>query len=134
MPTGLPRISTLGDLITLLCRSLRRAVADSPGLILVRAYKRVSSTLQGDLSRAGWSTREIEEYLRIGHATAVEDVNSNISDHLTEDLLREASYLAFGGAFSNWRMMLFEVPATVAGTCCSGRSAPSRLQRGGKAF
>lgn len=42
------------------------------------------------LSRAGWSTREIERYLGVGHATVVEDVKADISDHLTEDLLREA--------------------------------------------
>jgi hypothetical protein len=43
------------------------------------------------LSRAGWSSRDIAEALNIGQATVIEDVNGNISDHLTEDLLREAS-------------------------------------------
>lgn len=42
------------------------------------------------LSRLGWSTREIAEYLSYGQSTVIEDVNGNISDHLTEDLLREA--------------------------------------------
>jgi len=42
------------------------------------------------LSRAGWSSRDIAEELNIGQATVIEDVNGNISDRLTEDLLREA--------------------------------------------
>ncbi|MBX6749995.1 MAG: DUF4326 domain-containing protein [Micromonosporaceae bacterium] len=43
------------------------------------------------LARAGWSMQQIANHLGVGKATAVEDVNSDISDRLSEDLLREAA-------------------------------------------
>jgi transcriptional regulator with XRE-family HTH domain len=42
------------------------------------------------LTRAGWSTRQIAEYLGIGKSQVSGDVNGDITGQLTEDLLREA--------------------------------------------
>ncbi len=52
-----------------------------------RIVRKVKALL---LSRAGYSMQAIADLLGVGKATAVEDVNNDISDHLTEDLLREA--------------------------------------------
>jgi transcriptional regulator with XRE-family HTH domain/uncharacterized ParB-like nuclease family protein len=52
-----------------------------------RIVRKVKALL---LTRAGWSARAVAEYLGVGTATAFEDVKSDISEHITEDLLREA--------------------------------------------
>jgi len=43
------------------------------------------------LSRAGWTQEDIGEFLSVPRRTVGDDVTSNISANLTEDLLREAS-------------------------------------------
>lgn len=43
------------------------------------------------LTRAGWSQRQIADYLDVAQKTVSNDVNADILTHVTEDLLREAS-------------------------------------------
>ncbi len=42
------------------------------------------------LSRVGWTQQEIADFLDVSQPTIISDVNFNISDNLSEDLLRDA--------------------------------------------
>jgi hypothetical protein len=53
-----------------------------------RAVRKVRALI---LSRAGWSMVQIAELVGAAKSVVVGDVNSDISDHLTEELLREAA-------------------------------------------
>lgn len=52
-----------------------------------RAVRKVKAIL---LTGAGWSNYQTGDFLGVDESTVREDVKSNISPHLTEDLLREA--------------------------------------------
>ena len=43
------------------------------------------------LSRAGWSARQVADFLNVDHSTVVRDVKDDILHHLDEALLREAA-------------------------------------------
>jgi hypothetical protein len=43
------------------------------------------------LSRAGWSTRQIADFLGVSTGSAFSDVNGDIAEHLDEGVLREAA-------------------------------------------
>jgi len=43
------------------------------------------------LTRAGWSARQVADFLGVNHSTVVRDVNDDILHHLTEELLREGA-------------------------------------------
>lgn len=72
------------------CGVTRQTVSKWVGDIVEqrRNVRRVKAVL---LHRAGWSHRQIGEYLNVDHKTVGSDVRDDISPHLTEDLLREAA-------------------------------------------
>jgi predicted XRE-type DNA-binding protein len=52
-----------------------------------RDVRRIKALL---LSRVGWTQQEIADFLDVSQPTIISDVNFNISDNLSEDLLQDA--------------------------------------------